>query len=315
MKFSFSTSELKQSERFDYWRDVVCKHCIPAGSHSQFKTNFEATVTGQSIGTLDIATLAAPEHTWERRAEDIRRAPESGIWLSFMESGFGYLEQDGRSVVQNSGDLVLYDASKPFNYTLRPQAFYMVRIPRELLMQRTAAAERLVAISLGTGTALKSVLGSLIKESSLERHFSEFYTAASWGGIAILDLLSCIINLHQGEKPKSNVDALYIRACAYINKHIHCSELSAPDVAAHEKVSLRTLARAFAAHGTTPVRYIWQMRLEASYRAIAEGSVRKVSEAAMNYGFSDFSHFSRAFKKSFGINPRSLMLHRWRIQN
>lgn len=88
MKFSFSTSELKQSERFDYWRDVVCKHCIPAGSHSQFKTNFEATVTGQSIGTLDIATLAAPEHTWERRAEDIRRAPESGIWLSFMESGF-----------------------------------------------------------------------------------------------------------------------------------------------------------------------------------------------------------------------------------
>jgi AraC-like DNA-binding protein len=32
-----------------------------------------------------------------------------------------------------------------------------------------------------------------------------------------------------------------------------------------------------------------------------------VSQAALDFGFSDFSHFSHAFRKAFGISPRSLL--------
>lgn len=309
MAFNFSTTAVKESDRFDYWRDVVCQHCIPAASESPHKASFNATISGRTVGPLVVATMIGPEHNWIRDAGHIKRGPEASFWLSYMESGVGFLEQNGKSVAQNSGDIVLYDAARPFKYSIIPQSFYIMRIPRELLLHRTAAAERLVATSLGVGTGFRTVLGSLIKEVSGSSVLSTVPSAGPRATSSILDLLSCVIDLHEGSQASQTVtEALYKRACAYVQQHIEDPELSVESVARFERISPRTVARAFAAHGTSPMRYIWHKRLEASYCALAQGSVRKVSEAAMNYGFSDFSHFSRAFKKTFGVSPQRLLL-------
>ena len=68
----------------------------------------------------------------------------------------------------------------------------------------------------------------------------------------------------------------------------------------------RTLNRLFAAESTTPIRWLWRQRLAASYKALAEGHVRQVIDAAFSCGFSDPSHFSRAFKAEFGLSPHEV---------
>ena len=308
MEFNYTTSSLRGSERFEYWRDVVCRHCIPAGSDTPHRTSFVATISGRTVGSLTMASIVGQEHVWTRNATDIRQGPESSLWLSYMERGVGYLEQNGNHVVQNAGDIVLYDAARPFKYNIVPESFFVMRVPRELLLHRTAAAERMVATSLGSGTGFRPLLGGLIKELSHSSVLSNVPAAEPRASGAVLDLLACLIDLHDGSNKSTSVtEALYRRACAYVQLHIEDPELSAESVARSERISPRTVARLFAANGTTPMRYIWQKRLEASYCALAQGSVRKVSEAAVNYGFSDLSHFSRSFKKTFGICPQAVL--------
>ena len=85
--------------------------------------------------------------------------------------------------------------------------------------------------------------------------------------------------------------------------HLHRAELDIDTIAKAQNVSPRTLNRLFATDGTTPIRWLWQQRLDASYKALAEGHVTQVTDAAMSFGFTDMSHFSRVFKKTFGTSP------------
>lgn len=62
-------------------------------------------------------------------------------------------------------------------------------------------------------------------------------------------------------------------------------------------------------YAQTPMGVVWQLRLDASHRALAEGRARSVTEAAFDHGFSDVSHFSRTFRKTFGCAPHTLMLN------
>jgi AraC-like DNA-binding protein len=309
MRYLFSTSSVAAPERFDYWRDVVCSHCIPAASDSPHRNQFDADIVGRSIGALHVAKMIGPEHRWVRDFNNIRTGPEANLWLSYLERGVAFLEQNGRRVVQRAGDVLLYDAARPFSYTIEPESFFILRIPRDLLLRRTANAEHVVATSLGPGTGFRAVLGSVIKEACESKELNQSPHAESRVASAILDLVSAVIEIHGGEAPVATPQAaLYRKAMTFIEENIEYHDLDVDHIATSMHVSTRTLARAFARQATTPMKAIWQQRLEASYCALREGAVKSVTEAAMTYGFCDVSHFSRSFKRNYGVTPQSVML-------
>jgi transcriptional regulator GlxA family with amidase domain len=67
-------------------------------------------------------------------------------------------------------------------------------------------------------------------------------------------------------------------------------------------LSERSLYRFFARQGTTPDRWMWQQRLELA-REYLRAPRATVSGVAMQVGFKDLSHFSRSFRRAFGLPP------------
>lgn len=83
--------------------------------------------------------------------------------------------------------------------------------------------------------------------------------------------------------------------------------MSPADIAAACNLSLSYLHRIFANDGTTVVGYLREKRLQAAHRDLTSATVDEtVNHIAQRWGITDPAHFSRMFKKHFGLTPGAL---------
>jgi transcriptional regulator GlxA family with amidase domain len=52
------------------------------------------------------------------------------------------------------------------------------------------------------------------------------------------------------------------------------------------------------------MRYAWSLRLEHAARLLADAPHRPIGEVALQCGFANAAHFSRAFKDRYEMTPR-----------
>ncbi|MCJ2131173.1 helix-turn-helix domain-containing protein [Methylobacterium sp. E-045] len=308
MEHIYSTADVEITHRYQYWHDVVVQHCIPAASRTLTDGPFEGRLSVRAVGAVDIVEMTADAHHWRRDAQHLRSGPEDNLWIGYMHEGRAEIAQDERAVSFASGDMVLYDAARQFDFSLMPQCAYLIRFPRSLLLQRCPGAERLTARIIDQQKPAATQLRALIKQAVDIDFCGMRPSTAIQFGCTLLDLAAIALEFQMEEKDPVRERDLYGRISAYILRHLEDPELNLETIAAKHNVSTRTVTRAFARHNKTPMGMVWKLRLEASYRALAEGRSRTVTEAAFDHGFSDLSHFSRSFRKTFGYSPQRLLI-------
>jgi AraC-like DNA-binding protein len=93
------------------------------------------------------------------------------------------------------------------------------------------------------------------------------------------------------------------RACRIIRKDLR-SALTVAELARVLNVSERYLQIAFQAlHGMGPKQWMLQGRLSAARQDMLSNPAIGLSRLSEDYQFSSPAHFSRAFRKAFGMNP------------
>jgi AraC-like DNA-binding protein len=90
---------------------------------------------------------------------------------------------------------------------------------------------------------------------------------------------------------------------AYICQHF-ASKLSVDELAAACNISVSALERRFRKHlNKTPHQYITDVRLDHARQMLLETD-QPIGAIALETGFADHSHFTRAFASKFGVSPR-----------
>ena len=302
----YSTVGVTESRRFEYWNDVVLRHCIPAASAPLAGVDFDARLTVRGVGLVDMCSLSAPLHSWDRTARFLRQGPDDDLWLGYMQDGYGQLEQGGRKATLAADSLVLYDAAQTFRFSLGGRDNHLVRIPRHLLSCHLPGVEHLTAMVLDDRRPGVIPLREMLRQAAAMPACLNTADISGRFSQTLLDLLVLSLELQDLNNVGVERD-LYSRMMNYIRRQLVDPDLNIESLARAHHVSVRTVTRAFARHKKTPMAVIWQERLLASREAIERGRVNSVSQAALDFGFSDFSHFSHAFRKAFGISPRSLL--------
>ena len=99
---------------------------------------------------------------------------------------------------------------------------------------------------------------------------------------------------------------MYIRAQAFIREHLRDPELCIDQISAALGCTKRYLHMLFSDRGMTVSDYIWHARLQNCRHELETHAGKTVTDVAFSWGFSSSSHFSRVFRKYFGIVPSSI---------
>jgi AraC-like DNA-binding protein len=227
----------------------------------------------------------------------------------YVERGSVMSAQNGREIVLNSGDIALYDAASPFTHDLMTESMLLLRMPRAMLTSRFGRADLVANLKIADGQPLARIIGGMIGEGLSVAPSAPPALCARFAG-AMVDTLSAAMEIQFDGSDKTNRnrhERLYGDALAFIDTNIDDRDLSIELMSACLNVSPRTLSRAFASHGTTAMQQVWHRRLEISHEVLSTGRVRQVTQAAMQCGFTDLSHFCRLFKRAYGITPSTLL--------
>ncbi|OSM96523.1 MULTISPECIES: helix-turn-helix domain-containing protein [Lonsdalea] len=307
MSIVYSTENMADKQRFEYWTEVVCRHCLKATNRPLSESGFVASMQFRAIKSLSLATLNAPAHHWKRGAQDLRSGPNDDLWLGLVQQGQAWFEQSGRQAVLPAGSMVLYDSAKEFTFNIDSQALHILRIPRQLLMRRIPNVEKFTAISLDASRPGMTPLREMLLQASSNSLLMTHDDMAIRYFDMMLDMLVFSLQVADNENAGDRYDNLYEKIVQYIRDHLQDDALSLDMIAKAHYVSPRTVVRAFSARQKTPMALVWQERLLACRHALQDKRARSVSQVAMEYGFKDLSHFSRAFRQAFGYAPSSLL--------
>jgi AraC-like DNA-binding protein len=237
-----------------------------------------------------------------------QRRPADFFTLGVQLEGHGFASGAGRDTALRPGELMLYDASRPFRLTFGGRFVRTtLRFPREALVRRIGAPEHFIGRPIDGTTGVAAILSPVLRD--LPSRAGAVPTAARERVAEILlDLIAVALLADIGEPPRGAGMTL-VHAKAWIEAHLG-EPLTADEIAGACRLSLRHLNRLFAREDTSLMRYLWERRLARCHRDLSNPAMRRrsIGEIAFAAGFNDLSHFSRAYRRHYGCGPRETRL-------
>ena len=253
----------------------------------------------------------------ETRNVEVLHPPDADSYgVTIVRRNAAEVNMDGQWLALAGGTLHVADPRIPFELRVRdPFDCLVIRVDRELVDRHVGflsdAARSKLVVRPGldsrspAGAALVGYAEFLWRE--LQQECSPFLNplvAAEAAHTAAALIADNCIDPQNSTEPDSGT-ALVMRAEEFLLGHL-TSPVSAPDVAEHVGVSVRSLSRGFhARHGMGPIAFLRARRFEAVKAALrrATASETSVTEVALRHGFSHLGRFSVEYRRRFGESP------------
>lgn len=254
-----------------------------------------------------VAELCLSQSRVMRRQSDGENSEQGYFKVLRQLAGRGRIRQGGRESELSPGQWTIYDTTREYVYESSERARFMVLLlPQEERMGWTSATAHLAGSALPGGGAAHIVfsgLAGLLRDGTpLDDESQKLLQDSS---IALLErtlqghLKDSRWLLHGSQEQKLQ------KIREHVLENLHDPRLTPDSLAAAFGMSRRSLYNLFLLASETPRAFIQQARLQRSARMLADPASRELSVAqlARACGFTDPSHFSRAFHAQFGKAP------------
>lgn len=305
-----TTAGVAPREKFDYWHDVVCRNLVDLDYERVGAGPFEATFNGVGLTGLSVSHIQATAHNAVRTKDSISRLDSNSLVFNFVLSGRLFAEQDGRTTTLRAGEASVCDTSRPyFLHFNEPFEIANIQVPRQALSRSIGGLSRLMVVNLAKGSQIYPIVFSYLAHL-MERAPMLDGTIREKISQNMVELLGTLLMeiAQTTPLPLSEYRALaLIRVKDMVERNLENCELDPAMVSKELKLSTRYINQLFEAEKTSLSRYIWRRRLERTAHNLRDPALRcrSISLIAMDNGFNDLSHFSKAFRQRFDLSPRA----------
>jgi AraC-like DNA-binding protein len=322
MDIVVSTDHVSLADRHNTWLSVICDTIGPLDVRIDEGVPVRGEITAGRLGPVTVGTVVtATPQSIHRTPGLIRRDNPEVYRVVLVVAGHPVLRQRGREARLRQGELAIYDFTQPYDFICTsPVRLAKFTIPHQLLTVPRDLVARLTAVPIAADHGVGALASPLLHRLSRD---SGCYSPASAARLSTVmaDVISTALADHASQDdvvpPESRDRSTLVRVIGYIERHLGQPDLAPGMVAAANFVSLRHLHRMFEGENITVSAWIRQRRLERCRDDLADpvNAALPVSAVAARWGLIDSAHFSRVFRRAYGVPPseyRRMCLERLR---
>ncbi|KMO96615.1 AraC-like ligand-binding domain-containing protein [Streptomyces roseus] len=309
-----SAAAVPASERLDWFTDVIAHELVPLAIRSERGRDFWAEASVLDLGGAQVSSFEFSSLHSLRTAAHVRSSDPEQYQLGLVTTGSMSLAQNRNESGLFSGDMVLWDTSRPMASDAVPDAdggrvrAIVLSFPRDAMPLRGARVERLLAHRIAGGHGMGAILAQYMR--SLAAHAADCGPAElNRLGTVAQDLVGACLAGQLGTQeelsPEARTRALLERIEAFVHHNLGDPDLTPSAVAARHGISLRHLQQLFRDRGETVAAGIRRRRLERCRADLADPGLltTPVHTVARRWGFTNASVFSRTFREAYGTSP------------
>ncbi len=287
------------------WSDVIRQRFV-ALQIAPHKSLDRGAIQTRRVGPMQAAAVSSEPQTFTRTKRQTATPGEHELLaVGMVESGTGYLEQDGRVCEVSDGAFAVYETARPFTWTMTGDWTLCVYTwPRGSIALPEARTTDLTARPISRATGLGRFLGPMLGE--LIRCDAGLSPQAA---LKLSDEVAEMSLIAAGDRqPEDCLGANpgKVREIqTFIEQNLCDAALSPAAIAQEFYISTRSLHRLFAQAGLTVSAWIKHRRLEACRRVNRDHATRSlpISDIAARYGFTNQAFFSREFSAQYRLSP------------
>ena len=297
-------------EAFASWKTIVNaifdvevnRDALPRFNFNTSIWNMEKIVVGKTNAT---------EQIYRRSTSTIARSDVDHFLVqTYCDGGFAGMADD-REMIVKAGDVCVFDLGRSLHTRAQDSGIISIVVPKIFLLPQLSNPDGLHGTVLRADSAPGTLLSNWLKQ--LHAMAPQMTTGES---IRIAETtMNCIAGcLGASDDAKDESRAAVGQAIAtsvrsFIDEHLANPRLDATTITGRFGISRASLYRLFEPHGGV-TSYIQSRRLARCLADLVSPKLRhlQIKQVAMNAGFSDQTHFSRTFKKRFGVSPTDVRM-------
>jgi AraC-like DNA-binding protein len=292
---TFDTLALDPEQRFAAWATGMPYYDVSTPDPAAF----QARVRAWSLPPILIVDASLSAVTVGRDNGRIDADGQEEVVLLLLKRGSAQGDADGCAFRARRGEIVCHDRARPLSMTLSASRNIAVSLPRAFLEERVRASGLHGRVLSGNGAALlragmealPSAIGGMRNSAELAR--------------VLRDLVAATVRGAGDSGQRDTAQALRARVRRFVDENLD-AQLGIGHLCSALGVSRARLYRAFQDMDGI-ARYIQSRRLARVHRLLRDpAETRSIAQLALNHGFADPAHFSRLFRRRFGLSAQEL---------